>query len=121
MATLQTSRQVSAYTAKSRLKQVTGREPIQPAQSAPVPAPTHLKVAVQEAPELATAAFPPAPERVRVEAKPQGFSERDLQSLLLQTVTLYQDWRLVCVQHRPESDLIIAHLLRSGDKIDPAV
>jgi hypothetical protein len=117
MATLQTSRQVSAFTAKARLKQVTGREPLHPAQ--PVPVPVHIQGPVEEAVEFVSAAFPPAPERARAEAKPQGFTERDLQSLLLQTVTLYQDWRLVSVQHRPESDLVIAHLLRNGDRIDP--
>src|SRR5260221_10672113 len=121
MATLQTSRQVSAFTAKARLKQVTGREPLHPAQPAPVPTHINIKGPIEDATEFESAAFPPAPERARVEARPQGFSERDLQSLLLQTVTLYQDWRLVCVQHRPESDLIVAHLLRSGDRIDPTL
>jgi len=143
MATLQTSRQVSAYTAKTRLKQVTGREHV-PAPSAVVapsaPKPQSVQLAqaahstqfgnvgstamsssAEDAMDFVSAAFPPLPERLRVESKPQGFTERDLQSLLLQTVTLYQDWRLVSVMHKPGNDTIVAHLLRNGDKIDPAV
>jgi hypothetical protein len=120
MATLQSSRQVSAYTAKARLKQVTGREHPPTANADPVK-PVPISGPVEEAIEFVSAAFPPAPERLRLEGKPHGLSERDLQSLLLQTVTLYQNWRLVSVLHKPESDLIVAHLLRTGDRIDPAV
>jgi len=47
-------------------------------------------------------------------------SELDQRQLMLQTVAIYKGWQLVSLQHRPESGVLIASLVRSNDNGDPA-
>jgi hypothetical protein len=51
----------------------------------------------------------------------QRLSELDQRQLLLKTISVYNGWRLVSVQHRPESDLLVAHLMRKNDQRDPVL
>jgi len=46
-------------------------------------------------------------------------SELEQRQLLLQTVTVYDGWHLVSVQNRPESDVLVAYLVRDRDEGDP--
>jgi hypothetical protein len=45
--------------------------------------------------------------------------EFEQRQLLLQTVSIYPGWQLVSVQHRPESDVLVAHLIPNRYQGDP--
>ena len=49
----------------------------------------------------------------------QRLSEMDQRQLLLQTVTIYDGWQLVSIQHRPDNDALVAYLVRNSDRSDP--
>jgi hypothetical protein len=114
MATLQATRQWSATTARSRLKQIS-RE--RPAQSFPAP---DLKL-VGDSPETPPSSAPTAPAPAMPRPYHDRLAEIEQRQLLLQTVTIYPGWRLVSVQHRPESDVLVAHLIPSRYDGDPVL
>ena len=47
--------------------------------------------------------------------------ELEQRQLLLHTVAIYPGWQLVSIQHRPESDVLVAYLIPSRDSGDPVV
>jgi hypothetical protein len=103
MATLQANKQWSASTAKARLKQAPRERP---------------------APEETVSDEHTAPTLVGINTGHMyhgRLSELDQRQLLLQTVTTYGGWLLVSVQHRPESDVLVAYLVRQYDDGDPIV
>ncbi len=108
MATLQATRQWSATTAQIRLKQI-ARERLAP--------PPELKLvgAEPEAPQ----GTPPAPAA----AWPyhDRLAELEQRQLLLQTVAIYPGWQLVSVQHRSESDVLVAYLIPARYDSDPVL
>jgi len=104
MATLQANKQWSASTAKARLKQAPRDRPG-----------TEMHDAADEhtAPTLVG---------INTGRVYHGrLSELEQRQLLLQTVTTYGGWDLVSVQHRPESDVLVAYLVRRYDNDDPIV
>jgi hypothetical protein len=114
MATLQTSHQVSAFTAKSRLKQVR-RERMEQPTAAPDPAP--VEQVVETRPAQKTGTKPPS----TAGRFHDRLSELEQRQLILQTVSVYDGWHLVSIQNRPESDVIVAYLVRDrydGDPVD---
>ncbi len=112
MATLQTSRQCSAFTAKSRLQQVRRERTEQPIAT-PDPAPVEQVVETLSSHKFGSA---PASAAGRYHDR---LSELEQRQLLLQTVTVYDGWHLVSVQNRPESDVLVAYLVRDRDDSDP--
>ncbi len=110
MATLQARRQWSATTAKSRLTQLSHERPA-------IPQP-ELKL-VGEAPEPAPASAAPGLS----DARPyhDRLAELEQRQLLLQTVSIYPGWQLVSVQHRPESDVLVAYLIPNRYEGDPVL
>jgi hypothetical protein len=114
MATLQATKQWSATTAKTRLKQLS-RE-----QAAPPVAPPEAPL-FGAAPRDTAAAATSAP--VSGEAHPyhDRLAELEQRQLLLQTVKIYPGWQLVSVQHRPESDVLVAYLVPSRYDGDPVL
>jgi hypothetical protein len=112
MATLQSSRQCSAFTAKSRLNQVR-RERIEQPTAAPDPGP--VEQVVETVQSHKTGAYPASVAGRYHDRLP----ELEQRQLLLQTVTVYSGWRLVSIQNRPESDVLIAYLVRDRDDGDP--
>jgi hypothetical protein len=114
MATLQASRQWSASSAKARLKQAS-RERVVPQPAASAPDIVEETTDAYSAPTMVNPAMQ-APRSY------QGrLSELEQRQLLLQTVTTYAGWHLVSVQHRPESDVLVAYLVRQYDSADPIV
>ncbi|GEM_PF-2147068 len=114
MATLQSPKQFSAPIAKSRLKQAH-------AQALPqAPGRPQLVSQAFEALPASTGTAPAASENT---ARPyhERLSEVEQRQLLLQAVKIYPGWELVSIQHRPESDLLIAYLVRTRDNADPAL
>ncbi len=73
-----------------------------------------------EALPASTGTAPAAPEST---ARPfhERLSEVEQRQLLLQAVKIYPGWELVSIQHRPESDMLIAYLIRTRDNDDPAL
>ncbi len=114
MATLQTSRQNSAFTARSRLKQVVREHSAMQALLTPAPA-------IMQTVEKPVASLAGAIDNALSGTYRQRLSELDQRQVLLKTISVYNGWRLVSVQHRPESDLLVAHLMRKNDQRDPAV
>lgn len=117
MATLQATRQWSATTAKSRLKQIPRDRSVQ------APHTPNLKL-VGPGPEVPPSAAPPSaapapPASSFTRPYHDRLSEIEQRQLILQTVTIYQGWRLVSVQHRPESDVLVAHLIPNRYDGDP--
>ena len=106
MATLQATKQWSASTAKARLKQASRERPAQTTSAPEAEADT-----VVSDPTIASAA----------RAYHGRLSEMEQRQLLLQTVTTYSGWHLVSVQHRPESDVLVAYVVRNRDTGDPIV
>lgn len=118
MATLQTSRQTSAYTARARLKQISPRQQPQPqAIVAPITTTTFAPVAVEQ---VMAPALPIMPDSVLPGAFGQRLSDVDQHQMLLETVKIYANWRLVSLQHRSENNTLVAHLLRTNDQCDPS-
>src|SRR5712692_373220 len=113
MATLQTSGQSSAFTARSRLKH-TLHEQAAPVGPKSDPAPRQLLEDTVPAPAVSV------PEGAFASIKHQRMTELDQRHLLLQAVTVYSGWYLVSVQHRTETDTLVAYLVRSADQSDPA-
>ncbi len=113
MATLQTSGQSSAFTARSRLKHTLHEQPapVGPKSDA---APRQLLEDTLPAPAVSVL------EGAFAGATHQRMKELDQRHLLLQAVTVYSGWYLVSVQHRAETDALVAHLVRSADQSDPA-
>jgi hypothetical protein len=109
MATLQTSRQSSAFTAKSRLQQTRRDRAEQPTAA---PAPDQAEHLVETL--IHNFAAPAARGRYH-----DRLPELEQRQLLLQTVTIYTGWHLVSVQNRPESDVLVAYLVRNRDDGDP--
>ncbi len=114
MATLQASRQWSANTAKSRLKQITRDGPTQTSR------PPELKL-VGEMPDAPSmyASAPPTTSTAR--PYHDRLPELEQRQLLLQTVVIYPGWQLVSVQHRPESDVLVAYLIPTRYDGDPVL
>ena len=112
MATLQATKQWSANTAKSRLKQIS-REQV--AQPIPPPEP-HL---VGTAPGVPPGGMSPASSSGDAHPYHDRLAELEQRQLLLQTVKIYPGWQLVSVQHRPESDVLVAYLVPGRYEGDP--
>jgi hypothetical protein len=114
MATLQSPKQFSAPVAKSRLKQTT------PQALPQAPVRPQLVSQAFEALPASAGAVPAASEST---ARPfhERLSEVEQRQLLLQAVKIYPGWELVSIQHRPESDLLIAYLVRTRDNVDPTL
>jgi hypothetical protein len=112
MATLQATNQWSATTAKSRLKQISRERPVQG-----LPQPDIAPVA--EAPDLSLNAASAAPAIGDARPYHDRLAELEQRQLLLQTVGIYPGWQLVSVQHRPESDVLIAYLIPQHYDGDP--
>ncbi len=104
MATLQTSGQSSAFTARSRLKHTLHEQPapVGPKSDA---APRQLLEDTLPAPAVSVL------EGAFAGATHQRMKELDQRHLLLQAVTVYSGWYLVSVQHRAETDALVAHLV----------
>ncbi len=116
MATLQTARQNSAFTAKSRLKQVV-RDRVE--QKATVPDATTTEHVVESfSSHSAPTRSASAPTMTK--QYPGHLTDMEQRQLLLQTVTVYEGWHLVSVQNRPESDVLVAYLVRNRDNGDPS-
>ncbi len=106
MATLQATRQGSAYTVKARLQSlsrksafhplVLGAPPEKPPERSPLPPAQNLSQ--------------PARDKLSV---------LELRQLLLQTASIYPGWQLVSIEHRPLSDVLVGNLVRSKDSGDP--
>jgi hypothetical protein len=112
MATLQPSHQWSAATARSRLKHVSHEHPAH----APVP---DAAAESTEQPPAYTATIP-FPNTANTAGHYQDrLSEMEQRQLLLQTASIYPGWQLASMQHRPESDVLIAYLVRERDQADP--
>jgi len=114
MATLQSARQPSSFVAKARLKQVCQHS-------------IENKLSLDSGQPDDTAEEPPffgipVPAATAPKAEPamDRLSELDQRQLMLQTVAIYKGWQLVSLQHRPESGVLIASLVRSNDNGDPA-
>ena len=114
MATLQTSGQSSAFTARSRLKHTLHE------QATPVNNPKSDPVSRQVLEDTVPAPAVSVPEGAFASVKHQRMTELDQRHLLLQAVTVYSGWYLVSVQHRTETDTLVAYLVRSADQADPA-
>jgi len=105
MATLQYLQQRSAFSAKTRLQQITRELPTTPAPaSAPKP-PAAEAVAAPTAPIFATAA-------------PDQLSIAERHQLLMQTVSIYEEWFLAGVHSRANSDVLVAYLVRANDRVN---
>ncbi len=113
MATLQATRQWSAATAKTRLKNVSRERT--PQQKITTPEVNDEATDTYSAPTMAGSAANAA------RAYQGRLSEMEQRQLLLQTVTVYPGWQLVSVQHRPESDVLVAYLVRNYDQGDPII
>lgn len=116
MATLQTARQNSAFTAKSRLKQVVRdrlEQPVTMPETSPV---EHVveRFTTHSAPKRN------ADTSTMTGQYPDQLTDMEQRQLLLQTVTVYEGWHLVSVQNRPESDVLVAYLVRNHDNADPS-
>lgn len=116
MAILHASKQWSAATAKSRLKQISREHKGTSAPELPL---IETLVALP-APEPATPTAAKATEN-RQRQHPERLSEIEQRQLLLQAVGIYKGWHLVSVQHRPESDVLVAHVVRNNDPDDPVL
>ena len=116
MATLQTARQNSAFTAKSRLKQVVRDRVEQPATT---PEPSTIENMVETLSSHTTAKHR-APAPTMTGRYHDRLSDMEQRQLLLHTVTVYEGWHLVSVQNRPESDVMVAYLVRNRDNGDPS-
>ena len=124
MAVLNSSNQWSANTAKTRLKQVTrDHAPHRPQLNSATPEqlPTIETLVALPAPDTTI----PAAEKIGLGSKQHAHADRlseiEQRQLLLQTVAIYKGWHLVSVQHRPESDVLVAHVVRNNDPDDPVV
>lgn len=114
MATFQSPKQFSAPIAKSRLKKASQQTlPQAPARPQLISQAFEALPASTGAASAATeSTAPPYHERL---------SEVEQRQLLLQAVKIYPGWELVSIQHRPESDLLIAYLVQTRDNVDPAL
>jgi hypothetical protein len=112
MATLQTARQTSAFTAKSRLKQVC-KERIVPSTLSDA---SMLRETVVETISSASPSYgrPATSDAFRL-------ADLEHRQLLLSTAAVYEGWHLVSVQNRPESGVLVAYLVRNRDEGDPTV
>jgi hypothetical protein len=108
MATLQTSRQWSASTAKARLKHLSHQPPLGPQVARTTP---------DVPPDPAT--IPPVPNSTHPDQDRLPVLQQ--RKLLLQAASIYPGWQLVSIQQRPESDVLIAYLVRSRDRDDPTL
>ena len=109
MATLQPSHQWSAATARSRLKHVSHEHPVH------APVPDAAAESTEQPPAFAAAIpFPNTAGHYQ-----DRLSEMEQRQLLLQTASIYPGWQLASMQHRPESDVLIAYLVRGRDQADP--
>lgn len=111
MATLQSARQSSSFIAKARLKQVCQHT-------------IDHKPALDSGQSDDTTEDPPffgLPAAAAPKAAPptDRLTELDQRQLMLQTVAIYQGWQLISLQHRPESGILIASLVRANDNSDP--
>src|SRR5262245_45957246 len=106
MATLQTLQHRSAYIAKSRLKQVVHDHPTFRPPAPEAPARTHNFVET-----LAAPGHNAAPTQTTVSER-RTLSKLQRRQLLLQTIIIYEHWQLASVHHRPQSDLLVAYLIR---------
>jgi hypothetical protein len=114
MATLQTSRQTSAFTARSRLKQVVHDRPALAIAGAADPC-------IEQVEQKITPSVTEAVENAFSSVSSQRLSEIEQRQLLLQTVKVYDGWQLISIKYRPESDSLIAHLMRTDDLLDPVI
>ncbi|MCC7446007.1 MAG: hypothetical protein IT324_01260 [Anaerolineae bacterium] len=113
MATLQSARQSSSYIAKARLKQVCQH----PIESKSALDSDQADDVVEDPPFFGIPA--PAATAPKVEPAIDRLAELEQRQLMLQTVAIYKGWQLVSLQHRPESGVLIASLVRSSDNSDP--
>ena len=104
MAILQSTQRHSMYSARPRPKLVSHEAATPIASPAPVE------------PMTAPVEVSPAPPMRR-----NRLTELEQRQLLIETVTLYPDWLLISLQSQPGSDIMVAHLIRTNDRIDPAV
>jgi hypothetical protein len=109
MATLQATRDRSAFAAKNRLKQGYNNAPM-------LPAPDVAEETQETIPSRGSA----APDHVNI-ASQNRLSEMEQRQLLLQLATIYKGWHLVSVQNRPESGVLVAYMVRDKDQDDPVL
>ncbi len=116
MATLHTARQNTAFTAKSRLKQIVRERPEQPPRTISTEPPTveHIVETVHTRPAMSDT--PPAAGTGHYRDRLTDLQQRQL---LLNAVAIYAGWQLISVQNRPESDMLVAYLVRAHDSSDP--
>ena len=114
MATLQTAKQYPPPASRAQNRRATHAALPQP------PARPQLVAETFEA--LPAPATTPATSTGQT-ARPyhERLSEIEHRQLLLQSVKVYPGWELASIQHRPESDMLIAYLVRNQDKEDPAL
>src|SRR5581483_1745756 len=116
MAILHASGQWSAATAKSRLKQISREHKGAPTPELPL-VETLVALPSPDSSASTAAKVPESDQRHHTER----LSEIEQRQLLLQTVAIYKGWHLVSVQHRPESDVLVAHIVRNNDPDDPVL
>jgi|SRR5579859_703103 len=118
MATLQTARQSTAFTARSRLQQVI-RE--YPSEVHPHPAPPHAPAEkFERVEESIPSSFSVPADNALAGTYRYRLSELDQHQILLNAVGIYPGWYLISVQRRPENDALVAYLVREADQNDPA-
>ena len=106
MATLQATRQGSAFTAQARLKLLSHKPALHP-------------IGVRPTPETPPNHPTPPPEPNTAESNHDQLTDLELRQLLLQAATIYPGWQLVSIENRPASDVLVASLVRSQDHDDP--
>ncbi|HLY28534.1 MAG TPA: hypothetical protein VKQ72_19460 [Aggregatilineales bacterium] len=124
MATLQTARQSSAFTARSRLQQVIRDYPpeisVLSTHTAHA-APAHSQAEhLERVEESIPASLPVREERGIGGSYRRRLSELDQHQILLNATAIYPGWCLVSLQRRPENDELVAYLVREADQSDPA-
>jgi hypothetical protein len=112
IATLQATRQWSAITTHSRLKQIARERPLRSTHT------PELKL-VGQTPDAPPSATPTPPASAFTHPYHTQLADLEQRQLLLQTVAIYPGWRLVSVHHRPDSDVLVAHLIPKCYDGDP--
>jgi hypothetical protein len=113
MATLQATRDRSAFAAKNRLKQ--------PQLNTPLLSAPDVAEETQENIAAAAAAAARSSAAAQDNSYQNRLSEMEQRQLLLQLATIYKGWHLVSVQNRPESAVLVAYMVRDRDQEDPVL
>lgn len=73
----------------------------------------------EETEEFAPSYNTPVAAKFSASSPAARLPELDQRQLLLQTVAIYHGWHLVSLQHRHESGVLIAYLVRNREDGDP--